>query len=123
MKKAVSDAFRSGFAYSSDPAHDIVNLRLFFEAGGENDGEQHFEILHGIDGVRDFRRHDERLARMDDMLCAAHGEAAHAFEHLNERIADRVVRADLLALGKSEEREAYGAVLRQCFGNDLAVLG
>jgi len=69
--------------------------------------------------VRHVRGHDDALARAAEVLHAADGELSAALQHEHHRVALGAVRADLLALGKGEQRDADGVVLGQRLADDL----
>ena len=48
--------------------------------------------------MRFLRRHNENISGFADMFHTVYGELTDAFDHMNHRIAGRIVRADLLTL-------------------------
>ena len=89
----------------------------------EHDGQQHLEVLGGIDRVGLPGGHDDALARGAEMLSAVDGKAAAALEHEHHCVAAGGVCTDLLALGEGEQRDADGVILGKRLADDLPGLG
>ena len=79
----------------------------------EHNGQHPLERLFAVNGVRHLCGHDQRFASLDDMRHTADRKASGALEHSHHCVAGGVVRADLLALVKREQRNADRLVLRQ----------
>ena len=63
--------------------------------------------------------HDDGLALVQFIPDAVDRDAAHAVQAGDEGVAAGLVRADLLALVKGEQRDAQRVVLRQRLADDL----
>ena len=53
--------------------------------------------------MRFLRRHNENISGFADMFHTVYGELTDAFDHMNHRIAGRIVRADLLTFGERKQ--------------------
>lgn len=70
----------------------------------EGHGQQHFEALEAEHRVRNALGHDERFARLENVLHAADGELSRTVKHRDHGIAARGMRGDFLSLVKGEDR-------------------
>ena len=66
--------------------------------------------------------HHDGFALAQDMRLAVDGDAAHAVQTGDKRVAPGGMRADFLVLIKGEQGHADGVILRQRLADDLPLL-
>ena len=70
--------------------------------------------------MRFLRRHNENISGFADMFHTVYGELTDAFDHMNHRIAGRIVRADLLTFGERKQCQTNCLILGKCLADDLS---
>lgn len=98
----------------------FLSIPLFHRAaGGEDDGQEHFEPLRCMDCVRDADRHDDRFTFFDRVRHAVDGEFPGAFEDLDQCIATGCMSGDAFSRVKGEERDARAFRHAECPADDF----